>query len=182
MSKNRDQQYDEFVALLGHGENRVRRFVRSLMIRSAEIDDVMQDVSLECWRKFDSFTPDSKESQHEEFVRWACVIARFKVMSRLRDAARDRLVFDEGLADILAAESESIAATHFDRHAALEGCLGKLPADDRRLLLSVHAPGESVAKIARETGTQSRRLYSRVNSLRWQLLKCVRSNLAAERR
>lgn len=181
MNQSRDDQYDQFVSLLGHCENRIRRFVRSLMIRSGEeIDDVMQDVSLECWRKFESFAPASDESRNEEFIRWACVIARFKVLSRIRDASRDRLVFREGLCELLAEQASQWAATYSTHQQALEVCLEKLAKDDRRLLLSVHVPGDSVAEIARQTGSEARRLYSRINALRGVLLNCVQTRLANE--
>jgi RNA polymerase sigma-70 factor (ECF subfamily) len=180
MKQTRDDQYDQFVSLLGHCENRIRRFVRSLTVGVDEIDDIMQDVSLECWRKFSAFSPSSGESPHEEFIRWACVVARFKVLSRIRDASRERLVFREGLAERLADESAEWAATQSSRQATLHHCLDKLQQDDRRLLLSVHAPGDSVADIARQTGLEARRLYSRVNTLRGLLLKCVQARLASE--
>ena len=180
MKPTRDDQYDEFVSLLGHCENRVRRFVRSLTVGSDEIDDIMQDVSLECWRKFDSFSPDSDESIHEEFIRWACVVARFKVLSRIRDASRERLVFREGLAELIADDPAHWAVNQTSRQVALEHCLEKLQQDDRRLLLSVHVPGDSVANIARQMGLEARRLYSRINTLRAILLKCVQTRLANE--
>ncbi len=180
MGLSRDDQYDEFVSLLGLCENRIRRFVRSLMVRGDEVDDVMQDVSLECWKKFEAFAPESDDSRVTEFIRWACVIARFKVMSRIRDASRDRLVFREELCEILADETVAICVDRSNRHSALEGCLEKLASDDRRLILSVHAPGESVADIARQSGKEARRLYSRINMLRGMLLNCVQSRLAGE--
>ncbi|MCA9140662.1 MAG: sigma-70 family RNA polymerase sigma factor [Planctomycetales bacterium] len=185
MNQSRDDQYNEFVSLLGHCENRIRRFVRSLMIRGVEIDDVMQDVSLECWRKFESFSPACDESSNDEFVRWACVIARFKVLSRIRDASRERLVFRDELYDlladqVLADQASHVTAKHLAHQRALESCLDRLPEDDRRLLLSVHVPGDSVAEIARQTGAKARRLYNRINALRGLMLDCVRSRLASE--
>ncbi|TWU57639.1 sigma-70 family RNA polymerase sigma factor [Rubripirellula reticaptiva] len=181
----RDEQYDDFVSLLGHCEHRVRRFVRSLMVGAEGIDDVMQDVSLECWRKFESFSyaaesADPGDSRHEAFIRWACVIARFKVLSRVRDASRERLVFSDELVELLAEDSSSWAAKESPRQAALTQCLSKLSQDDRRLLLSVHATGDSVAGIAKQMGVEARRLYSRVNALRSAMLKCVQSQLASQ--
>ncbi|MGB7325876.1 MAG: RNA polymerase factor sigma-70 [Rubripirellula sp.] len=182
----RDEQYDDFVSLLGHCEHRVRRFARSLMVGAEGIDDVMQDVSLECWRKFETFSYVAEsaddgpgDSRHEAFIRWACVIARFKVLSRVRDASRERLVFSDELVELLADDSSSWAANESPRQTALTQCLSKLNPDDRRLLLSVHAPGDSVAGIAKQMGVEARRLYSRVNALRSAMLKCVQSQLAS---
>jgi RNA polymerase sigma-70 factor (ECF subfamily) len=56
--------------------------------------------------------------------------------------------------------------------------LGTLQPPDRRLILSVHVRGDSVAKIARQLGQNVRRLYSKVNVLRDLLGDCVRNKLA----
>mgnify|MGYP003676200713 FL=1 len=63
---------------------------------------------------------------------------------------------------------------------AVENCLQTMPDDQRQLVLSVHSPGESIAKIAAETGQKARRLYSRINVLRNLLLDCVQQRLAGE--
>lgn len=179
-STTRDARYDEFVALLARHDQSVRRFIRSLLPTSEGVDDVMQETALECWRKFDGFRPETVENAVDEFIRWACVIARYKVLSWQRDHGRDRLVFREGIVERLAAAGlESIE--HRDRERrVVESCLGKLPDEQRRLVLSVHTPGESVARIAAETGERARRLYSRLNVLRKQLLDCVQDSLAGE--
>ena len=65
-----------------------------------------------------------------------------------------------------------------EERLAIENCLGKMNPEQRRLVLSVHSPGESIAMIAAETGQEARRLYSKVNALRSQLLDCVRLHLA----
>lgn len=177
---SRAQQYDEFVALLARHDLTLRRFVRSLLPSRDGVDDVVQETALECWKKFDNFQPESPESASDEFVRWACVIARFKVLSLQRDNARDRLVFREGVIERMArAATESLERSD-DERRAVEACLQKLPVDQQRLVLSVHAPGESIARIAKESGEQARRLYSRVNALRAILLDCVKRRLAGE--
>ncbi|MEM9588919.1 MAG: sigma-70 family RNA polymerase sigma factor [Planctomycetota bacterium] len=177
---SREQQYDEYVALLARNDLAIRRFVRFLLPSRDGVDDVLQETALECWRKFSQFQPNGTDVADGEFVRWACVIARYKVLSWQRDRSRDRLVFRDTVIEQL-----SEAATHGlelqeDQRLAIEACLEKLPPEERRLVLSVHSPGESIARIAQETGQKARRLYSRVNALRIILLACVQSRLAGE--
>ena len=173
----RDTKYEEFVGLLARHDRSIRRFVRSLLPSGDGVDDVIQETALECWRKFPDFRPEDHEDA-AEFARWACVIARYKCLSWQRDHARDRLVFRESVIERLA----QVASEELDRQEqerwAIEACLGKLGADQRRLVLSVHSPGQSVASIAAESGEKPRRLYSKVNALRKQLLECVRRRLA----
>lgn len=177
---DREQRYNEFVALLARHDLSIRRFVRSLLPSRDGVDDVVQDTALECWNKFSEFKPENPNNSVEEFIRWACVIARYKAMSWQRDRSRDRLVFRESVIDRLA----QAALDNIDQQAleqsAVESCLGELRDDQRRLVLCVHSPGESVAAIAEETGEAARRLYSKVNMLRKRLLECVQQRIATE--
>ena len=63
---------------------------------------------------------------------------------------------------------------------AIEACLQKLGLAERTLVLSVHTPGASVARIAEETGQQARRLYRKVSAIRGMLRDCMRKRLAEE--
>lgn len=140
----------------------------------------MQETALECWKKFAEFEPESGQDSQSEFIRWAWVIARFKALTWHRNHQRDRLVFRESVVERLAdAAAEQVHALN-DQRVAVETCLTSLPEDQRRLVLSVHSPGESVAAIATETGQSARRLYSKLNAIRKQLLECVRQKMALE--
>lgn len=176
-STDRERQYDRFVGLLARHDSAIRRFVRSLLPTHDGVDDVVQETALECWKKFSDFQPDSSSDSADEFVRWACVIARFKALSWQRDRSRDRLVFREGVIESLFQSASKSLDRKAEEQVAIKSCLSKLSLDQQRLVLSVHSPGESVKRIAEETGVQARRLYSEVNNLRSLLLECVRLQL-----
>ena len=180
LSGGREARYNEFVSLLARHDQAIRRFVRSLLPSREGVDDVMQETALECWKKFSDFRPGTADQAVDEFIRWACVIARYKALSWQRDRGRDRLVFRDSVIERLAdAAVENISQQNSERHA-VESCLAKMAEDQRRLVLSVHSPGQSIATIAAETGQQARRLYTRVNVLRKQLLDCVQRQVAGE--
>lgn len=179
---DREQRYSEFVALLARHDQSIRRFVRSLLPSKDGVDDVVQDTALECWSKFSSFEPEDADDSADGFIRWACVIARYKAMSWQRDKARDRLVFRESVIERLAQDAMENLDQQELEQSAIESCLQKLRDDQRRLVLSVHSPGESISAIAQETGEAARRLYSKVNVLRKRLLECVQQRLATETR
>tara|TARA_R110002072_G_scaffold303069_2_gene492746 strand:+ start:95748 stop:96332 length:585 start_codon:yes stop_codon:yes gene_type:complete len=179
-SADREVQYSQFVALIARHDQSIRRFVRSLLPSQEGVDDVVQETALECWKKFSDFAPATPENAVDEFVRWACVIARFKALSWQRDRARDRLIFREGVIEALAAAAMDSLDRQESERRAVENCLQTMPDDQRQLVLSVHSPGESIAKIAAETGQKARRLYSRINVLRNLLLDCVQQRLAGE--
>jgi RNA polymerase sigma-70 factor (ECF subfamily) len=184
-TNSQEDRYHRFVGLLARNDQAIRRFIRSLLPSNQGVDDVVQETAVECWRKFSDF--ESGDSSHpdqvqgsDELIRWACVVARFKVMSCQRDWARDRLVFREHILEQLADDAfEQIAKRDLER-MAVERCLSQLAVESRRLLLSVYRPGDSVKRIAKENGEKSRRLYSKMNRLRKQLLNCVERRLAEE--
>ncbi|QDS98477.1 sigma-70 family RNA polymerase sigma factor [Adhaeretor mobilis] len=177
--RDKDEQYNELVGLLARNDHSIRRFVRSLMPGWDEVDDVLQDTALECWKKFDDFKPQDSESASTEFVRWACVIARYKVLSRQRDYSRDRLVFRESAVNELADAAMSKLGNYEAEKASLEHCLEELSSENRRLIMSVYLPGDSIAKIARENNKKARRLYSKLVALRKSLLQCVQQQMSA---
>jgi RNA polymerase sigma-70 factor (ECF subfamily) len=177
---DQESRYNLFVSLLARHDQAIRRFVRSLLPSREGVDDVLQETALECWKKFSDFTPNNPEDAADEFIRWACVIARYKALSWQRDKARDRLVFRESVVEKLAQAAMDQIRQQEQERLAVECCLSKLQDDQRRLVLSVHSPGESIARIAAETGEKARRLYSKVNALRGILLDCVQQRLAGE--
>lgn len=178
---DREQHYNDFVALLSRHDQAIRRFVRSLLPNRDAADDVVQETALECWRKFDSFTGTQTEDENE-FVRWACVIARYKALSWLRDQGRDKLVFRESVIEALATSALSQLDQREAERRAVDGCLAKLSDAQRKLVLSVHSPGQSVASIAKETGQQARRLYYQLDTLRTSLQRCIEKQLQKELR
>ncbi|QDT66334.1 sigma-70 family RNA polymerase sigma factor [Calycomorphotria hydatis] len=179
-TEDREARYALFTGLLARHDQSIRRFVRSLLPKSEGVDDVVQETALECWKKFSSFQPESPESAADEFIRWACVIARYEALTWQRDRARDRLVFRESVVERLAEAATEQLGQQQAEGKALERCLGGLQEDQRRLLMSVYSPEDSIARIASETGERARRLYSKINMLRKLLLNCVQQRLTRE--
>ena len=91
-----DQRYETFVARFAHHEPDLRRFVRSLLPTWTDADEVVQQTAIVAWRKFDQYDPDTN------FMKWACVIARFEALAYRRKMARDRLVFREEIMEMMA--------------------------------------------------------------------------------
>lgn len=174
-SKDKDLQYDRFVSLFMGAERPIRAYSRSLLTSSQDVDDLMQNVGLACWHKFDQF---DTEGSRQEFIRWCCVIARLEVLRFRRSRARDRLVLSEKVVELLAAEAEDRLQRSEAERKALEDCLKKLNDSERRLLLSIHIRGDSISRIAAESNLKSRRLYSKLNALRDIVADCVRTSLA----
>lgn len=162
---------DDFIRLYSHAYPAIYGFVLSLVPGSPEADDLVQQTSLVLWRKFDEFAAGSN------FTAWACQIAKFEVLNHLRSRSRDRHVFSEELIQQLAVEhAEEAERLEAERHA-LDECLGRLPAQDRKLLHDCYADGTTLREVAERVGRTPNSLYKWLNRVREALLQCINLRL-----
>jgi DNA-directed RNA polymerase specialized sigma24 family protein len=73
------ESHEIFMLLLARHEPVIPGYLRSLVSRPADVDELMPDVALVAWRKF------SELHEPEAFPRWACVIARHEALRFRRD-------------------------------------------------------------------------------------------------
>jgi RNA polymerase sigma-70 factor, ECF subfamily len=163
--------HEAFVQLLLRHEPLVRAYIRALVNTADEVDELMPEVALVAWRKFDQL------EDHAAFGKWACVIARYEVMRYRRDKARDRLLLDEDVISKLVAEADEELHHTESQMRALESCLEKLPEERRRLVLASYAPGASIKEIASRVGRSEDGLYQLLRRIRLELQRCVESSL-----
>ncbi len=169
--------HEPFVRALTKSERIVRAYIRGSGIsRPEDVDEIMQEVSLVAWEKFDQL-------RHvEEFPKWACVIARYQVLIFRRRHARDRLVLNENVAELLLDEALEETPVNERRLIHLERCLAKLPDASRRLVLAAYRPGSTIDALADESGKKTNALYQQLWRLRRLLEQCVEEALDQESR
>lgn len=167
--------HEPFVRALTKYERIVRAYIRGSGIsRPQDVDEIMQDVSLVAWEKFDQLR------NVDEFPRWACVIARYQILIFRRKHARDRLVLNETVFDLLLEESLEETSLKEKRLNLLQQCLNKLPDASRRLVLAAYQPGSTIDSLATETGKKANALYQQLWRLRQALEQCVEDALRNE--
>ena len=137
-------------ALFVQHQQQVRAFVLALAPDFAVADDVMQETFLEISRQADAFTMGSS------FQAWARAIARFKVLSALRDRRRSAQRLADDVIEALAAASPT--EDHDGRHEAelglLRTCLGRLGPVARELVHLRYA-GEHLPEAIAQLRSQS---------------------------
>lgn len=174
MTELAHEQHDDFLRLFMQHEDSLRVFVRSLLFTRDEEREVMQDVAVVLWRKFDG----SMDSQ--AFCRWAFGVARMEALAFRRDRARDRHVFGDDVFELLSQtvsdESEALEA----ERRALDSCLQKLPDDQRQLVQTAYAPGVRIDDLASRLGRTSMALYKTLHRIRLMLMECTRRALSSE--
>lgn len=174
MNESDRQIHDRFLRLFLALEPELRLFLRSLLFSRDEERDVMQEVAVVLWRKFN---PDMDDLS---FVRWAFGVARMEVMAFRRDRARDRHRFGEEVVELLAQSTLEQRDTLQDERDALQACVEKLPPDQRHLVVAAYTPKTTVHELAASMGRSAMSLYKKLHRIRLQLLECVQHELAKE--
>lgn len=166
------EQHDRFLRLFMAQEESLWGYLRSLLLSVDDVRDVMQDVAVVLWRKFDPTMPD------DDFRRWAFGVARMEALTFRRDKARDRLSFGDMVYQLL----EDTAIDDRDERPrqlrALEECLSKLPERQRLLIQTAYAPGARIDAVAKSMGRTAMSLYKALHRLRLTLADCVTRSLA----
>ena len=156
-----------FVRLIIRHDRPIRAFLRGLLPTAADVDEVMQEVSVIAWRKFGQLNDPNA------FRRWVCVIARYEVLMYRRKKARDRLVLGDEIEQLIAEEGLEELDLRQQQLEALEGCLGKLPKDRKQLVLHVYAAEHPMKTVAEQIGKTPEALYKLLSRVRRQLHQCV---------
>ncbi|WP_437222417.1 sigma-70 family RNA polymerase sigma factor [Planctomicrobium sp. SH661] len=172
--KTQADRHAEFTREFTQHEPAIRAYVRSLVPTHSDAADVLQEVAVVLWERFDDLLPDYN------FKSWAFGICRYKVLSRLRDLRRNRVVLANDVVNLLAVAAEQQEQRFHRKLAALEFCFQKLPKQDRKFLISAYQPGVSIQKAARMSGRSVSGFYQWVRRMRHQLLECMQREQHSE--
>ena len=164
---------DDFIQQLTGSQTSLRAMIMASLGNHADCQDVLQKTNLVIWRKASEYDPE------RQFLAWAFGIARFEVLAFIRDSQRERLMFREDVAELLAAfvaaQTESIP----HRQIALRDCLRELPAQSRELLDFKYVRGNTTKQISEATGRSIDGVKSVLLRIRKLLGDCVEQRIDA---
>jgi RNA polymerase sigma-70 factor (ECF subfamily) len=169
-----DRDEEMFVRLLAQHENDLCRYVQSLAFDPSAVDDIMQEVAVALWNKFDQYDPE------RPFIPWACRFAYFQVLKFRSKRGRSRLVFGDNLVELLAADYEEEREQVTARRRALDGCLAKLSRGDRELIERRYDSTETIQGLAQSRKLSVHKLYHALDRIRRNLLHCTQNTLRKE--
>ena len=153
-------------------QSRLRGFVRCLLVRSGDVDDILQEINSVLWEKADEFQAGT------DFWAWASQIARFKVLNHVRKLGRERLVFDDAVLEQLA-EIATKKLEHLDqRRLALDHCLQQLPPPQRQLIDLRYTAGQTIELIGESIGRPAGSVRQALYRIRAALQTCIERQLA----
>lgn len=164
--------HETFLRLWMRHEPELRAFVRSCCPNAQEVDDVMQEVSVAALRKFSTL------DDHSAFGPWACLIARYELLTARRRFARDRLVLAEDVIKLLADEGVRELPLRQQQLMELDQCIGKLPRERRELALAAYAKDTTIREMASQLKRTEGSLYQLLARIRMELHRCMTQALA----
>ncbi|MEM1085987.1 MAG: sigma-70 family RNA polymerase sigma factor [Verrucomicrobiota bacterium] len=156
-----------FSQLLITNRHRIYGFIYSLLHDHSSSEDLMQEVSMVLWRKFDQF------EEGTDFTAWAMSVARFCALNWRRKKARLPLALDDEDLMKLADEAVAIGCGLEDRRDDLQHCLVKLPLKCREVLWQRYQRETPVADIAKGRRISVRSVYLLLEKAHGLLLDCI---------
>ena len=167
------QNNEAFLKLFLKHESSLKAYIRSCVIRSEEVDEIMQEVSLVAWRKFETL------EQPEKFGAWTCLIAQFEVLKFRRKKARDRLVLDEDIITKIGIDAEEQVSRRELQLSVLDKCLKNLRPHEKKLVRQAYTPKVSKKQLAEELGKTEAAFYQKLARIRMKLRDCMNHKMIA---
>ncbi|MEM1294610.1 MAG: sigma-70 family RNA polymerase sigma factor [Verrucomicrobiota bacterium] len=170
MSPDEEEKHRRFLRQFAAYESSIHAYVRRLVPRREDALDVMQDVSVVLWKKFDQLEEEG------DFRRWAFGVAKFQVLAWRRDLARERerLVLSPETIELMAEESEAEAEQlDLEREAILQHCLGQLKSEQRQALEEMYRSNSQAEELAAQFGRSVSGFYQWLYRIRQSLSDCA---------
>jgi RNA polymerase sigma-70 factor, ECF subfamily len=161
-----------FLSLFLRSEREIFRYVAALVPNVADAEDIVQQAALSLWEKFDTYDPN------QPFTPWACRFALNKAKQWIERRQRWQALLESGLAEELAQRREELRPELELRLRHLEGCLGKLPDEQRSLVEGYYYRRDGIEKLAENSGRTIAATYKTLQRIRQALLVCVEEHAA----
>jgi RNA polymerase sigma-70 factor (ECF subfamily) len=169
---NKAQQ--QFLSLFLRSEREIFRYVAALVPNVADAEDIVQQTALALWEKFEAYDPS------QSFTPWACRFALNKAKQWIERRQRWQALLERGLAEELAQRREELQPELEARLKHLEGCLNKLPEEQRSLVEGYYYRRESIERLAESSGRTVAASYKTLQRIRQALQTCVENAGAPE--
>jgi RNA polymerase sigma-70 factor, ECF subfamily len=181
MSAESQRRFDDsnatqqrFLSLFLRSEKEIFRYVAVLVPNLADADDIVQQTALALWEKFDSYDPA------RPFTPWACRFALNKARQWIERRQRWQALLDNGLAEELALRREELQPGFDTRLRHLEGCLDKLPEEQRSLVEGYYFRRDGIETLGERSGRTAAATYKMLQRIRRTLQTCIENAAGPE--
>jgi len=168
---------DQFLALLLTNQDRIFRFVLSLVPSRSDSEDLFQQTCMTLWQNRQKYDPTAGE-----FSSWAFAIAHNHVRNfRRKESSRNKVLvsFDEGVEAALIATRQTHGGLLDQWHKALEHCVDHLNPRQRSILDQCYFADVPIKEVSKGFGSTPNALYKTLRRIREILHECVQKTTAA---
>jgi RNA polymerase sigma-70 factor (ECF subfamily) len=167
----------EFLPIFMRNQDRIYRFIMTLVPIADEANEILQEVSMTLWRRWDEFDP-----MRGEFMPWALGIARNHIRNHVRKNVRrdQHIVFNGDLVDQLAEARIENAEIFDQQREALDQCLQKLTPAHRSLVQAFYSRQTSARQMALSYGLSKASLFRILRRIRDALFDCITIRLSRD--
>ncbi len=171
-----DSSYErhlEFTRQFERVEPALHRRVLMLVGNRSDADDVIQEVSLVLWQKFDEYIPGTN------FSKWSMVVATNVVrnFSRKRRRHASTTLSEQTMSKLVQTQKACEELLEL-RRERLTKCLSQLNDSERHFLSRSYDPNRTMVQLADEMGRPVHSLYVKLSRLRKVLYHCINRNLS----
>jgi len=165
-------RHQQFARLLVKNQNRVFGYIVGLVANRADAEEIFQQTCLTLWEIWDRYDPSL------EFVPWACGIAHNHVRNFLKKKQNQQVALSPEVVEQLGNRQLGVDRQEDDYRVALEGCLGKLPGDDRRLVEQAYSGKWTIKQLAERGARTPNATYKLLRRIRGTLHDCITGHVA----
>jgi RNA polymerase sigma-70 factor (ECF subfamily) len=162
-----DESQAQFLRLFLSAEREVYRSVVALVPSLADAEEIVQQTAVALWSKFDQY------DRSRPFIPWACRFAVNIVHQWVARRQRWQALLDRGLAEELTRRREEMRPQFESRLRHLDGCLEKLPPEQRAVVEAYYFRRKDVPAIAAESRRSVDGVYKLLQRIRSVLRHCI---------
>lgn len=164
-------QHQQFAERVVRNQQRIFRYIVSLVPNRADADELFQQTCLTLWESWERY------DMSLDFVPWACGIAHNHVRNFYRKRQNSEVQLDADVVEMLATRSSQLRQRDDEKLAALRGCLNELTERNRGIVENYYG-GMSVQEIATQRDLSANAIYKLLDRVREALHDCVNLRLA----
>lgn len=161
------EEQQRFLSLLLRSEKEIFRYVAALVPNVADAEDIVQQTAVALWQKFDDY------DRAQPFTPWACRFALNKARQWIERRQRWQALLQAGIAEELLRRREELQPELELRLRHLDGCLAKLPGEQRTLVEGYYYHRRGIAKLAEDSGRTVAATYKALQRIRQSLQRCI---------
>lgn len=162
---------EEYLKLLAQHEYAIKVYIITMIPRIYDADDIMQDVRLTMWKKFETFELGTN------FKAWALQIAYYKIMDFRKRKGREnkKLMFTDEFFDAVADASKKMNPEENDKRQSLLSCVSKLQEPHKQIISMRYKDRLTIEHIAEKMGRTVTATYRVISRIRASLKRCISS-------